>query len=125
MTAPSRPGGSELVRRLVVPLAAMTIAFGAGWSLGAGRQDSTDWQVATVTVDGDGATAAVGGDTLELGSSVPLWIGSDGATHTAGWPACLDSLDGSSGSFAVVVDEVTIDKEQVAAVVALDCRASD
>lgn len=124
MTAPSPAGGSELVRRLVVPLAAMTIAFGAGWSLGAGRQSSPQWQVATVTVEGSTASADVGGSTYPIGASVPLWVDDEGATHTAGRPTCLDSLDGAAGSFPVVVQQLTVDTEQVEAVVALDCRAS-
>ncbi|WP_159808160.1 hypothetical protein [Cellulomonas citrea] len=123
MTEPTR-SGSELVRRLVVPLAAMTIAFGAGWSVGAGRQPATDWQVATVSVDGGTARATVGKSTFEIGSSVPVWIGTDGATHTAGHPACLDSTDGGSGSHKVVVGTITADGKKVDAVVAFDCRAS-
>ena len=122
MTEPTR-SGSELVRRLVVPLAAMTIAFGAGWSVGSGRQATTDWQVATVSLDGGTARATVGKSTLEIGSSVPVWIGANGATHTASHPDCLDSTDAGPGSHKVVVGTVTTDGKKVDAVVAFDCRA--
>ncbi|MBU4215358.1 MAG: hypothetical protein KJ792_11965 [Actinobacteria bacterium] len=102
----------------------MTIAFGAGWSLGAGRGETTDWQVATVSAEGDGATAAVGGATLPIGPSVPMWIDADGATRTAGRPTCLDALASAPGSFRVVVDHLTVDGKQVDAVVAIDCRVA-
>lgn len=121
MTASARPGGGELVRRLVVPLAAMTIAFGAGWSLGSGNQRAS-WQEAKVAVSGSTATVTTGGTAHPVEGSVPSWIDAQGGSHGAGWPACFTDLDGSSATLKAVVTSVKIDKATVDAVVAVDCR---
>lgn len=122
MTTSARPGAGGLVRRLIVPLAAMIIAFGAGWSLGAGNQKAS-WQDAKVKVTGTTAEVTTDGTTYPIDGGVPSWIDTKGGQHSGGWPACLTALDGSSGSLKVVVSNLTVGKSTIDAVMAVDCRS--
>jgi hypothetical protein len=112
---------SELVRRLIVPLAAMIIAFGAGWSVGSGGQRPT-WQPAEVKVAGTTATVTVNGTSYSVTGAVPAWIDADGNRHASDWPTCFTTLDGSSARLKVVVSTLSIDKQSIDAVMAVDCR---
>ena len=116
-TAPS-PAWRSIVRRFVIPLGAMVIAFAAGWLAGAGSAGGTDWTDAAVTVDGAEATARVDGTTFAIPQVVPGWL-DDGTWRDSSWPTCL--TDGFSGTLPVLVSETRVDGTSIKTIVAVDC----
>jgi hypothetical protein len=118
MSTSDSSSARSVITRFVVPLAATAIAFGAGWSLGAGKA-RTDWTDATVTVTGTSATATVGSTTYEADGSLPSWVDTDGTWRTGGWPTCL--TDEASQTLPVAIGSTSVDRRTVTAWMAVDC----
>lgn len=121
MSTPTPPVWRSVVNRFVIPLAAMVIAFAAGWIVGGRTAETpeTGWTDATVTVAGTQASIKVGGATYEVGQSVPGWL-DDGTWQQNSWPTCL--ADGFSGTLPVLVSDTAVDGTSIKVVVAVDCN---
>ncbi len=116
---PTPPLWRSLVRRFVIPLGAMIIAFAAGWTVGGGRTAGTDWTDAAVTVTGTQASIKVDDASFKVGQVVPGWLDADGTWQENSWPSCLK--DGFSGTLPVLVSDTTVDGTSIKTVVAVDC----
>ncbi|MCL2455559.1 MAG: hypothetical protein FWD18_09730 [Micrococcales bacterium] len=122
MSTPATPSaGRAVISRVIVPLAAMVIAFGAGWTISAGQQ-KVDWTDATVSVQGTSVSVQTGQRTVRAAETVPAWVDTDGTWRDQTWPACLP--DGFSGTLPVAVTSATVANKTVTVLVAVDCRAS-
>jgi len=111
----------NVINRFVVPLGAMIIAFGAGWSIGASHAD-TDWADATVEVDGTAATFSLDGSSYQVDGSLAAWVDTDGTVQRDSWPSCLKQT--AATTVPVIMATTDVDGTAVTTVVAVDCQAS-
>jgi hypothetical protein len=114
--------GRAVIKKIVVPLMAMVIAFGAGWTVGAGRQNIA-WADGAVTVSDNTITVKVG-ETTVMTNQPPAWVASSGAWHETGWPDCLGTLGTFEGTLPVVVTTSRVDGQDISTLLAIKCEGS-
>lgn len=114
-SAPNR----SVLNRYIIPLAAMAIAFAAGWSLGASRQ-KVEWVDADVKVTDSIVTATVDNVTYTTTTELSMWIDEDGQTQTTGTPSCL--TDGFDDTLSVAVGTALVSSTKTTVLIGVDCQ---